>query len=56
VENTRHPKQFDWRPVGRKRRRPGRPQCDSYQSWGRNRSFIGLTSWPEEEEEEIGTT
>jgi hypothetical protein len=22
------------------------------QSWGRNRAFIGLTSWPEEEEEE----
>jgi hypothetical protein len=22
------------------------------QSWGRNRSFIGLTSWSEEEEEE----
>jgi len=26
-------------------------------SWGRNRSFIGLTSWPvEEEEEEEDTT
>jgi len=25
---------------------------DRIQSWSRNRSFIGLTSWPEEEEED----
>jgi hypothetical protein len=52
MEDSRYTKQLlDYRPVGT--RRPGQPKetTGRIQSWGRNKSFIGVSYWSEEEED-----
>jgi hypothetical protein len=54
MEEIKYPKQFiNYRPIGRRSGRPITETAGWIKLWDRNRSFIDLTSCPDDKEEDV---